>query len=190
MKVTVEFAETRSPHFHNVVRLCKKFSSYKLMEDDGLRVHSVTFEDKDLVSFEAIERMIWAWRNAAYFIDGQLVTREKAFNAMARQLQEKARGTDVSKLQSDALYLSAFNHLVQRNCPRCAVSLKTSFEMTITYSVYDQWRIKCQCHRCEADLTDLAQTANALGPPGALSVSEFLSRLMNDTKDNRWDTGK
>lgn len=82
MKITVEFVQSKSPHFRNVLRLCKRFKTYRTFEEDGLSVHSVQFTEADLDSFEAIEQMIFSWKTASYYLNDSLASRGAVWDAV------------------------------------------------------------------------------------------------------------
>jgi hypothetical protein len=74
MKLRLEFGHSRSISFPWVLRLCKKFPTFKEFEEDGLRVYSieVTETDADLASLEAISNRIRGWNQVAYFVNDKL----------------------------------------------------------------------------------------------------------------------
>lgn len=82
MRIRIELIEAKSPHFKNVLRLCRRFPTYKTFEESGLTVHSVEFTEADLDSYEAIEQMIFAWKGASYSLDGKLVSRARIWDEL------------------------------------------------------------------------------------------------------------
>jgi hypothetical protein len=83
VRIRIELIEAKTPHFKNVLRLCRRFPTYKTFEESGLIVHSIDFTDNDLDSYEAIEQMIFAWKGASYHLDGKLVSRARIWEAMS-----------------------------------------------------------------------------------------------------------
>jgi hypothetical protein len=78
MKVRVEFASSKSSQLPWVLRLVRKFPTYKKVVEDGLEIHSVELEGKTLESFQAIHHLIWNWKSTTYWVDDILVTGQGA----------------------------------------------------------------------------------------------------------------
>jgi hypothetical protein len=87
MKIRLEFGYSRSISFPWVLRLCKKFPSYKEFEDEGIRIYSIEVTnvgvpagtDPDITSLEAIFNRVRGWNQVAYFINDKLTSASDVF---------------------------------------------------------------------------------------------------------------
>lgn len=74
MKIRLEFGHSRSISFPWVLRLCKKFPTFKEFDDDGMQIYSieVTEKEEDLSALEAISNRVRGWNQVAYFLNDKL----------------------------------------------------------------------------------------------------------------------
>lgn len=81
MKIRLEFGQSRSISFLWVVRLCKKFPTFKEFTDEGMQIYSieVTDTDPELSSLETIFNKVRGWKQVAYFINDKLVSASDVF---------------------------------------------------------------------------------------------------------------
>lgn len=79
MIIRVEFSDHKSPRFAWLLRLCRKFPSYKQVEEDGMTIYSIEFTEKEAKQFEAIHKILYGFRQVAYFVDGELFPQGEIF---------------------------------------------------------------------------------------------------------------
>lgn len=82
MLIRVEFAEHKTARFSWLLRLCKKFPSYKQTVDGVLTVYSIEFTEKDIEQFRAVHDVLYGLRSVAYFLDGKLIPKDELFSAI------------------------------------------------------------------------------------------------------------
>lgn len=74
MTIRFEFVKSKSVNFLTALRICKKFSTYKTEEVEGVTIHSVEFDDSTLQECEAVWGMLYKWRGTIAYIDGRLAS--------------------------------------------------------------------------------------------------------------------
>jgi hypothetical protein len=81
MKIRLEFAESRAISFAWMLRLCKKFPTFKEFEEEGIKIYSieVTDTDTDLSSLETIFNKVRSWKQVAYFVNDKLTAASDVF---------------------------------------------------------------------------------------------------------------
>lgn len=84
MKIRIEFSENRSPYLKRMIQIFKRFPSYKFEEEGGIKLHSIELVDDECKSFQAIHNMIWTWKDAIMYMNGQLLEKDQ-IAAMVRQ---------------------------------------------------------------------------------------------------------
>ena len=95
MTLRIEFTRNRSPSFLRVLEICREFKGYSETEKISGMVYSVTFQDDEIWSAEAIRDMVHSWKGTAYYIDGKLVSRLIGFRFIwdeARKQWERLKG--------------------------------------------------------------------------------------------------
>lgn len=106
MPLRIEFTKTRSPYFARVVSLCRPLPSFKERRSDGLDIFSVEFADNDLAQAQALFEMISKWNGTAFFIDGKLTSRQKAWDrvfwAVVRESEREKRVNDLKAKNTGA----------------------------------------------------------------------------------------
>lgn len=109
MQIKIEFATHKTPRFPFLVRLCKRFPSYKVEDDAGLIIHSMEFTEKESKSFEAIHKILYGLPQVAYFIDGALVPQGEIFS-LIRDYESKRRMDGWAAKQQERERMRAFFH--------------------------------------------------------------------------------
>lgn len=99
MKLRIEFLEARSSALPNVIRICKKFQSYKVLEEEGIKVHSVEFEGETIVSFEALWGMVRPWKGTVTYLDDRLVGPEQIYKALDKWRTSRENPTVKANVQ-------------------------------------------------------------------------------------------
>lgn len=91
MILRIEFIRVVSSSFPRALSLCKKIPSFTETIENGAPLYSVKFEDDQVEAAEAILHLVGWWRTTAFYIDGRLVPRAKAYWIVTGRVFEKHR---------------------------------------------------------------------------------------------------
>jgi hypothetical protein len=89
VNIKIEFLESKSPKFANILRLCKKVNSYQETTEEGLKVYSVEFGDPEFQSFLAIYEIVRNWKHTNFYVDGDLTPQAKINDIIYDRLYKK-----------------------------------------------------------------------------------------------------
>lgn len=84
MIIRIEFGEHRSPKFPWLLRICRKFPTYKAFVEEGMTIYSIEFTEKELDQFRAIHNILYGLPRVAYYLDGRMLPKEELFSEVRR----------------------------------------------------------------------------------------------------------
>lgn len=90
MKVLVEFGKSRSASWPWILRQCRRQPSYRVQQDEGLEVHSVTFDQAALRPALVLIEKLRSWRTVSIFIDGEPAGPNEAWSRIYRVIHRRA----------------------------------------------------------------------------------------------------
>jgi hypothetical protein len=79
MILRIEFPETKSPNFRRVLSICRKIKSFKETKENDAPLYSIEFDEDKIFSAEAIRDYVQHWKGTAYYLDGELISRGRAY---------------------------------------------------------------------------------------------------------------
>lgn len=82
IRLKIEFTKSRSGDFNRILGLIRKTPSFKETSDGGTSLYSVEFDESDFDSAQAVLDLVRGWRSVVFYINGKLVPRFKASNAV------------------------------------------------------------------------------------------------------------
>ncbi len=82
MRLKIEFTKSRSGDFDRILGLISKTPSFKETFNRGTSLYSVEFDESDFDSAQAVLDLVRGWRSVVFYINGKLVPRFKASNAV------------------------------------------------------------------------------------------------------------
>lgn len=82
IRLKIEFTKSRSGDFDRILGLVRKTPSFKETSDGGTSLYSVEFDEPDFDSAQAVLDLVRGWRSVVFYINGKLVPRFKATNAV------------------------------------------------------------------------------------------------------------
>lgn len=82
IRLKIEFTKSRSGDFDRILGLIRKTPSFKETSDGGTSLYSVEFDESDFDSAQAVLDLVRGWRSVVFYINGKLVPRFKASNAV------------------------------------------------------------------------------------------------------------
>jgi hypothetical protein len=89
VNIKIEFLESKSPKFANILRLCKKIKSYQETIEEGIKVYSVEFGDSEFQSFLGIHEAVRTWKHVHFYVDGMLTSQAKINDIIYDRLYKK-----------------------------------------------------------------------------------------------------
>jgi hypothetical protein len=88
MNLRIEFIEAKSPSFKRVLGICRKIKGFKHRKEDGMTIYSLEFKEEDVYTAEAVNDFVHAWKGTAYYADGKLISRGRAWSLIGDAARE------------------------------------------------------------------------------------------------------
>lgn len=82
IRLKIEFTKSRSGDFDRILGLISKTPSFKETSDGRTSYFSVEFDESDFDSAQAVLDLVRGWRSVVFYLNGKLVPRFKASNAV------------------------------------------------------------------------------------------------------------
>lgn len=90
-----------------LLRMCRKFPTFKEISEDGMTIYYVEFSDKTLNGFVAIMDRVQWWKNISITFDGELVGREECW----KRIWDLRRGRRMSLKRTNALCIDVLKDM-------------------------------------------------------------------------------
>lgn len=87
MNIRIEFARSRSSSWAWVLRLAKKQPGYSVKNEDGMEIHSLTFNERSLRPAIVLLTKLRTWRDVTIFIDGEMIAQNEAWSRVYRLIR-------------------------------------------------------------------------------------------------------
>jgi hypothetical protein len=90
VKLRIEFIEGKASSFKRVLGICRKIKTFKRRLEDGITIYSIDFKEEDVFAAEAVNDFVHAWKGTAYYADGALISRGRAWTLISQASRDIA----------------------------------------------------------------------------------------------------
>lgn len=95
MKLRIEVAKNKSLGWKWAVRTMRRFKSHDVVQEDGLEIHSVEFDNAG--EFAAVFSIVGNWKMCNTYKDGRLLSKGEAYNIYWKERQKDAALEDLTR---------------------------------------------------------------------------------------------